>query len=296
MSGQSYSAGELILRLEQYNGFKEAFLKTYPKFHTNQWLTVEEHAIRTVSLFDNYRYFSDIEFPDSLIRREKFRVILALHDTGMADIHKEADIGKKFGFSMDNIQWIMCQTDFRDNFAFNSQEERIGLALVSGDPLWRYLANTRDAIATAETIGQMAYRAGIETDSSDFYSLYLHIVVYFICDAGSYTKTAGGASPDGHFAFEHTKKRINFTYAAKKQMDKLNEIIVRMSMGAVPFTDHIWKPIKYKYLTEYARRSRLQLRKGEQLSGEAVKYRFNVHTGYNEIQPYKIPFLYDPTY
>jgi hypothetical protein len=288
MSKSHYSAGDLIVYLAKFGNLRDAFSKSFTEYGTTHPYTVEEHAMHSLTLFDENRSFNGIEFPASILCREQFRIMLALHDTGMEKVHKEADIGLKFGYSMENIQWLLSQPSFKKEFDFSPQEELVTLAFVSDDPLWQYMAGKRTVYNAAERIGRMANRANIATDSAEFYAFYTYEIIYFMCDAAFYNKP--------YLTVDAAHHKIMFRREAKDKIDQLESMVQSMVVGAVPFTECVWKPVKYGHLTRYAVEKRAELRAGKVLDGSHIHYRFNVGSGFYEIQPRKAPFLYDPAY
>lgn len=83
------------------NSFKENIKEltlNYPSFNPqDERLTIGEHALRTMRLFEKYRTYNNFTFPDFVISREKFTVVLALHDVGMAMVSSRSEIGLKYG-------------------------------------------------------------------------------------------------------------------------------------------------------------------------------------------------------
>jgi hypothetical protein len=286
---------DVVSYLKKY--FKELALN-YPVFDTNEErMTIEEHSRRVVRLFDRYLKFNGKAFPENIIARDKFRVILALHDIGMAKVAKSDEIKIKYEIAQKSIQWLVQQPDFQDKYGFNQQEERISLALVSSGPVWRYLNNSFDIITCVEQILAMALEAGIEPDHESLNYFCQLTIIYYICDAGSYSKIAGGDQDYDFIIFDDTNKEIKFAGEAARKIAELENVVDKIVKGAILFTKAYWKPIKQKYLSSWVSQNISRLKMGKVLEGEFYKYRYNSDLERYETHPLsntELPALKDP--
>lgn len=262
-------------------------------------LSIGEHALRTMRLFNKYRVFNHMEFPENVISRQKFMVILALHDIGMAKVTSRDEIKLKYGITQKAIKWLFNQPDFKAGYCFNAQEERLSVALVSNEPIWRYLNNRFDEITCAAQIVDMAVKAGIEIDSAAFFLFFKLVMIYYLCDMGSYSKSVGGDRIYDFIVFDESNEEIRLSGAEKQKIDNLEAVIKKVMLGAVVFTDHIWKRTKDEYFNNFARNNVGKMKQGEIVKGRYYKYRYNSKLRTYEICPRsstKAPALYDPNY
>jgi len=286
---------DIVSYLKKY--VKELTLN-YPSFiPQEERLTIGEHALRTLRLFEKYRSYNKFTFPDNLISRDKFTIVLALHDVGMAIVSSRSEIHLKYDETQKKIKWLISQTNFKNEYYFNAQEERISLALVSNEPIWRYLNNRFDEITCAEQILNMALRAGIEPDSESLSYFYRLVMIYYMCDAGSYSKTVGGDRDYDFIKFDTNNKEIKFAGTAIKKVIDLESVVEKIVKGSIPFTKAYWKPIKQQYLSSWVNQNIDKLKMGKVLEGKYYKYRLNSELKRYEVQPLsgtKLPALKDP--
>ena len=243
---QGPEAENTVSYLKQY--FKEMSFN-YPSFSTDEErITIGEHALRVLRLFDKYRVFNGAAFPVTLIDRDKFRIVLALHDIGMSLVANRGEMKLKYEAAGQSIHWLIQQKEFQEKYEFNAQEEKIAEALVSNEPLWGYLNRRFDEVTCAEQIMEMADRAGIEIDDAGFVHFFQLVMIYFLCDAGSYSTLAGGDRRYDFLSFDDAGGEIRLSGAEKERTDKLETVIRRITN-----TGRIWKRTKEKYLNDYAR-------------------------------------------
>ncbi|MDD4251479.1 MAG: hypothetical protein PHX27_04790, partial [Candidatus ainarchaeum sp.] len=92
--------------------------------------------------------------------------------------------------------------------------------IIGSDPIGPYLrfGEIENAIFK---IKKMMKVSGLS--SKDFFSVLL---IYFMCDSGSYTSDAGGLpSIDYVFSFDHENKKIEFSKESQEKMNKLINLI-----------------------------------------------------------------------
>ena len=272
----------------------------YPSFDPNEErITIGEHSLRVLRLFDKYRIFNKMIFPENIIGRDKFMVVLALHDIGMAKVANRDDIKVKYGIAQQTIHWLINQPDFKGKYGFNAQEEQISLALVSNGPIWRYLNNRFDEITCAEQIMNMAVKAGIEIGSQAFHYFFQLVTIHYLCDAGSYSTLVGGDRKYDFISFDDSNKEIKLVGVEKEKIDTLEVVINKITKGAIPFAAYVWKRIKEIYFNDFARNNTAKMKQGEILKGRYFQYRYNSKLRIYEICPRsstKLPVLYDPNY
>jgi len=217
----------------------------------------------------------------------------------MAKVSKQDQINQKYGYAIKSLQWLFKQPDFKDKYAFSNQDEQIAIALVSNEPIWRYLNNRFDYITCADQIVDMSVKAGIQTDSDLLHYFYQLIMAYYLCDAGSYSTQAGGHRNYDFMLFDVSNKEVILQGKSRKRIDDLDAIIEKISKGAIPFTDHVWKAIRQKYLANWVKQNDRKLKAGQVVEGKYFRYRYNSRTGSYEIQPLtyrNLPIYYDPNY
>ena len=79
----------------------------------------------------------------------------------------------------------------------------------------------------------------------------------------------------------------------------MNKAILKMTLGAIPFTDHIWKAINSQYLSEWVHQRDTEIKMGKTLEGSYFRYRYNARAKSYELRPQshiRMPILYDPNY
>jgi len=297
-SAKSYQVPEDIV-----NYLKICFAElalNYPSFEPNgERMTIGEHSLRVLRIFDKYSVFNKMIFPENIMARDKFMIVLALHDIGMAKVANRNNMKIKFDIARKSIQWLIKQPDFQGIYGFNAQEEQIALAIVSDEPIRRYLNNRTGNIACAEQIVDKAVRAGVEIDSAAFWYFFKLLTIFFLCDAGSYSKLAGGNGLYDFFFFDDANKEIYLTGQEKEKFNKLELTISKISSGAITFTAPVWKRTKVNYLNDYARGNIAKIRQGETLKDRYFQYRYNSKSSIYQISPLdstRLPILYEPQY
>jgi len=159
------------------------------------------------------------------------------------------------------------------------------------------LNNRFDEITCGEQILGMALKAGIEPDSENFSYFYRLVMIYYMCDAGSYSNTVGGDRDYDFMIFDENNKEVKFAGTAVKKVGDLENIVEKIIRGAIPFTRADWKPIKQQYLSSWVNQNITKLKMGKILEGKYYKYRFNSSLKRYEVQPLsgtKLPVLKNP--
>jgi len=162
-----------------------------------QGYTLKQHTQLVLNQFEHY--YHDTPLP-GLIDKRFFRLLLALHDIGKPKAIENGDKKLQHLFTPPMVK------DILKTLHFSIQEINIGLALLSQDPLGGYLKNKIDLKSAAGQIKKMAQKTELSLEI--FYNLLL---VYYKCDAGSYTVDAGGLPGLDHlFEFDRKNRKIEF--------------------------------------------------------------------------------------
>jgi len=200
---QKFSPQKLVSLLE----------KQYPNTYkqgVGVWenYTLEQHTLMVMRQFE--KYFGDKSLPSD-VDKNIFRLILALHDIGKPEAISRG--GK-------HLQHEYTQEYIRSLFKSLGVDERhtdLALALVSGDPIGKYLTGRIDAVETRKVIEGMASAAKIPID--EFFEL---LCDYYKLDAGSYTENAGGLrSLDNLFNFDEENHNLNFATNIQVKINQL---------------------------------------------------------------------------
>ena len=204
---KNYSIEKLI------NLFKKDFHKIFES-SVGVWenYTLEQHTTFILTQFD--RYFSNKKLPGK-VSVKLFRVFLALHDLGKPKAVKEGNKGLQYEYTKELINEILGRLDF------SNSEIKICLSLVDGDPIGQYLYTDNLKDAKKQT-SERARRANVPIN--EFFELLL---IYYKCDAGSYTKDAGGLKAlDKLFIFDHKNKELKFSKETNDKIDLLKNAVL----------------------------------------------------------------------
>jgi hypothetical protein len=205
LSGVKTAIHELDLFDEE---FKDIFSKdagVWEKY------TIEEHTLMVLRQFD--RYFAGGVFPDG-ITDEFFRTMFVLHDLGKPMAVKQGNIKLQHDETVKVVDPILKKLGF-SKFEINLIE-----IIVGNDPIGPYLRYDKidDAIFK---IKKMIKESGLSP--KDFFAVLL---IYYMCDSGSYTSDAGGKpSLEYVFDFDHENKKLEFSPEYQEKMSELIELM-----------------------------------------------------------------------
>lgn len=191
---------------------KESFnLRELYKGSVGVWegYSLEEHALMVMGQFE--RYFSS-EWDSSLVSKEHFRLMLALHDLGKPQALRETNsVIKQHEYTMRMIPGILQQA------GLDQREIDIIKGIINQDFLGDYVRNRQSLDMTAKLISERAQQVGVP--ATEFMNL---LRIYYMCDAGSYTEDAGGKrSLDALFIFDREKGKMGVSPALQDKFDKL---------------------------------------------------------------------------
>ena len=109
------------------------------------------------------------------------KVFLAIHDIGKP---KAENKGNK---DLQHLYSIQLFNEVKDKFELTENEQDIFIALLSDDPLGKYLQSSISLDEAISLIQKTAASNNLKVDD-----LFKLLTVYYQVDAGSYTKDAGG--------------------------------------------------------------------------------------------------------
>lgn len=138
--------------------------------------TLEKHTCLVLGQFG--QYFAKSKLP---ISPELFRFMLTVHDIGKAQAARERCLANQYGHTLRMIDQL------RPEIPFTGLAVDCCLKIIEGDPLGGYLKGETTSQLTVEQIKQLARETYLSVP--DF---FWTLTIYYQCDAGAYTKDAGG--------------------------------------------------------------------------------------------------------
>jgi hypothetical protein len=176
--------------------------------------TLREHIIFVLTQFSKYDAFDGVMLPTH-IDKNIFRTMLVFHDLGKPYAISLGD--KRLQGSYNKLFLEKAQSKI------SSQNIKLFAELVSEDTLGKYIKQEYDLNQTFSSIATHAKNCN--TPIKEYYTL---LKIYYMCDASSYTKDAGGQeSLDWLFAFNHHNRIISFSEKVAPRMDLLNKMIIK---------------------------------------------------------------------
>lgn len=174
--------------------------------------SIEEHTLMVA--FQYEKYFTDKVMPAG-INKKFMRFLIALHDIGKS---QAIDLGDK------DLQHIYTSPIIKNTFekiGFSTQDALLAKYLISEDPIGRYLKGGPLIESKNYIIEKSQELNMLPLELLDLFS------IIYRCDAGSYTKDAGGkASLDHLFKFNKEDKTLNFSDEIQARFDRLRESIL----------------------------------------------------------------------
>jgi hypothetical protein len=197
---------------------RSAFESNFREFYTADAGTIErytlgDHTFMVLKQF--HRYFKDFHFSEP-VSKKFFETIIALHDLGKPQAARDGDMSRQYEYTLALLNTILPELGYHD------KEIAIARALVGGDPIRLYLYKRDvDINLIAADILKRAHEANMVID--DFWEL---MMLYWKCDAGSYTVNAGGkASLDRMFVFDTVANEMHLAPHIEERMVRLKEQI-----------------------------------------------------------------------
>lgn len=155
-----------------------------------QRYTIEQHTLMVMRQFE--KYFAQ-NFNSPLISRDDFRVMLAMHDIGKPEVPMTSHQDDEQNFTEMIMQRSLILLDF------SWKQINMMTAIACQDYLRPLVKNydPRDSVTRAVNLTRnRAYDFGINPKE-----LAEVMLIYYMCDAGAYTKDAGGEGLDSIFKF-----------------------------------------------------------------------------------------------
>ncbi|KKR19015.1 MAG: hypothetical protein UT48_C0038G0002 [Parcubacteria group bacterium GW2011_GWE2_39_37] len=208
LSDENFQSDQLL------DSLKECFGEEY-EHAAGTWenYSIGEHTQKVMEQYE--KYFTDKELPTGTSDRF-FRLFLALHDIGKP---QAIEVGNK-EFQHYYTEPVMKKVF--EQMGFGSDEIKLAQTLVGADPVGAYLQEGK-----IEDSAQYILQKSAESSMTPEELLDLFIVFYK-CDAGSYTENAGGqASLDDKFIFDETSRTVEFAPETELKINKLKEMIKR---------------------------------------------------------------------
>lgn len=179
----------------------------------DKFLTLKQHTLMVSGQFE--KYFANRELPAN-IDKNFFRLFLALHDIGKPKAMKQGGRHLQRDYNINILKSTLAELHFSE------QEIKVATALLSGDPIGRYL-QMGDADRSAYQIEKMSKESGIRLDQ--FFELLL---IYYCVDAGSYTTDAGDSGVlDDLFEFDAENNKLKFSASTAEKINKLQELLIQ---------------------------------------------------------------------
>ncbi|MFZ5391665.1 MAG: hypothetical protein ACOZAR_00520 [Patescibacteria group bacterium] len=199
----SYTGGEKLINLlsGDFAQIMDKDVGTWEKY------TLREHTELVLKQFDYY--YSNKNLPLN-IDKNLFRIILALHDIGkpIAVAQRSKNLQHKYT--------VKILEDYLPKIGFDEKQIKIAKAILKSDPVGEVAKNSRYN-EQAVVVQNLAKEVGITNQE-----MLELLEVLYKCDAGSYTRDAGGKeSLDYLFEFDREKREINYS----KSMDEKISIL-----------------------------------------------------------------------
>ncbi|KKR20010.1 MAG: hypothetical protein UT48_C0024G0007 [Parcubacteria group bacterium GW2011_GWE2_39_37] len=176
-----------------------------------QGYTLEQHTIMALRQFE--KYFAGKPLPSG-VDQNLFRLILGVHDLGKPEAVVKGKKSLQHEYTEPHVQELF------NKLGIDKKHTDLALALVSGDPLGKYLNDKKNVsiLDTRSAVEVMAHRAGMPVE--EFFEL---LCIYYKSDAGSYGKNAGGltTSLDKLFIFDEDNHELKFAPHIQEKVDKL---------------------------------------------------------------------------
>ena len=204
---ENYNLADLI------NLFKRDFAETFSSdVGVVEGYNLSQHVMMVLNQFD--KYFSNKKLPGNM-NQELFRVLLVLHDIGKPDAVKDGDKHLQHEYTIKMVREILNELNF------SIEEINLSLALIDGDPVGKFIRHG-DLDYSKNKIINKARQTNLSL--SDFFDL---LIVYYKCDAGSYTEDSGGEKALDHlFIFDSTRGKLNFSFSVKSKVRKLQKFVL----------------------------------------------------------------------
>lgn len=174
--------------------------------------TTEEHTEMVMGQFE--KYFAD-QFYSSLITREEFRLMLALHDIGKPVAMRTE------GSTQAQHKYTKLELTFALQAAgIPTARADIIVSFVDQDIVGEFIQGHVDAGESARKIHELSEALAISPNE-----LLETLRMFYICDAGAYTTDAGGTpSLDNQFEFRNVDGRLQ-AYLSPENEIRYQELV-----------------------------------------------------------------------
>ncbi|MFI5351263.1 MAG: hypothetical protein ACHQ2Z_17090, partial [Elusimicrobiota bacterium] len=183
-----------------------------------QGYSLERHTLMVLGQFEKY-------FQGPLpagVDRGFFRLILALHDIGKPQAAAYGFDGKQHRFTQEIMKVYLGRLNFPPG------DIDLALRLMAADPIGPYLRAGGSPTGAAAQIKAM--HRGSSVPLSEFLDLLL---VFYMADAGAYTKDAGGWNTLGRlFIFDHAGPSMRFAPKTAIKIEALKDEVARSEAAA----------------------------------------------------------------
>ena len=216
------SAEEVVGRMAEVFPWEYAAAKG-----VREGYTLRRHTLMVLHQYD--KYFGLRHLPSG-VDYGFFRFVLALHDIGVPHaIGETGDKGRQHEYTTHMVRHVMEGVGHRD------RDICLAVALVSGDPIGKYVRGKVSASATTAEIARLAKEA--HRGFPEFLDILL---TYYQVDAGSYTEDAGGVrSLDHLFEFDRKRGMMRFALPVEAKTGHLTAY-ARELPHSQWITDHEW--------------------------------------------------------
>lgn len=177
---------------------------------------LHKHTFKVMNQFE--KWFAHKNLPAGM-DKNLFRLVLALHDIGKPKALAEGNKDLHHKYSAETLQWLLQE------LGYSERDIRLARVLVDRDPIGQ-LFKSKNVNRSARQVLAMAHEAGVDPD--EFLELLL---IFYKCDASSYTEDAGGIKNlDQVFRFHEASKTLNLSpdydeliYELEDEMSELNQ-------------------------------------------------------------------------
>lgn len=175
----------------------------------NEGYTIKQHTLFVVSLFDHY--FAHTSLPLDLTIKD-WRIFLSLHDVlGKPEAIIEGNKSLQHEYLFKNLPKSLGR------LGYNSRQVKIAQSLLANDSIGEYVQRKSDLLTTIDYVNQLAAAA----DAGHVEALTAQ-VIYWICDAGSYTSQIGPqGSLDYLFDFDNQAQTVQVLPPASQMISTL---------------------------------------------------------------------------
>jgi len=225
--------------------------------------TLQQHTLMVLGQYDTYFGWKDLPQGTD---RGLFRLLLALHDIGTPHaIYETGDKRNQHRYTVEMMQRVL------EVVGYAQLDVALALAIVSGDPIGRYLKGRETASATCEELVRLVGPTG--RGPAEFLDILL---TYYQVDAGAYTTDADGIRAlDFLFDFDRKNGVMRFSVPIEAKIGYLTAYARELPCGQW-LTDHEWHDVSFCRLKSWLKRDMTRLESGV-VSDHTFSYRIDPH-------------------